>query len=106
MSDRYTIEVARAFRALIGAADAADPDLLECDFTADMITFVATATNEKVIINTQHAVNQIWVAGAGEGIHFSLNATGQWMDDKGKQLELLSWVASCVAKASGVTLAL
>jgi CyaY protein len=101
----YNNLVAQVFKRLIKAADEADPDVLEADATPDMVTFVATKSGEKVIVNTQRAVRQIWVAGKGSGLHFSLEADGRWMDDKGKGLELLKWVAECVQAMSGVALA-
>jgi CyaY protein len=102
----YNNVVATAFKRLVKAADAADPDLLEADATGDMVTMVATKTGEKVIVNTQRAVRQIWVAGKGAGIHFDLGADGRWLDDKHKGLELNAWVAECVQAMSGVALAL
>jgi CyaY protein len=100
----YSASVAAVFKKLVKSVDAIDPDVLEADATGDMVTMVATKSGEKVIVNTQRAVHQIWVAGGGEGVHFSLAADGRWLDDKAKGLELLAWVASCVKKASGVAL--
>ncbi len=100
----FATEVSAVFRQLTKAADAADPDVLECDATADMVTFFAPTSGLKVIVNTQRAVHQIWVAGGGDGVHFSFSTQGTWLDDKGKGLELLSWINSCVEKASGVRL--
>jgi CyaY protein len=99
----YNNLVAGVFKRLVAAADAADPDVLECDATGDMVTFTAKS-GEKVVVNTQRAVRQIWVAGKGAGIHFSLAADGKWMDDKNKGLELNAWVVECVQAMSGETL--
>ncbi len=93
--------VAQAFRSILTAVDGADPDRLEADATADMVT-LTSHTGEKCIINTQRAVRQIWVAGGGEGIHFSWDDAAQtWRDDKGRGLELLSFVDGVVAQMSG-----
>ncbi len=100
----YTVAVGQLFKALVKAADAADPDVLECDATQDMVTLTATRSGEKVVVNTQRAVRQIWVAGKGEGVHFSRGPDGRWLDDKGKGLELVGWVVACVEAASGVRL--
>lgn len=102
----YSSLTSKVFKRLLAAADQADPDVLEADGSGDMVTFTAVKSGEKVIVNTQRAVKQIWVAGKGEGVHFSLDAKGAWMDDKGKGLELVAWVKSCVEAASGVALAL
>jgi len=101
----YDADVKRLFKRLVQAADSADPDVLEADGTADMVTF-STAKGEKVIVNTQRAVKQIWVAGAGRGVHFSRADDGRWLDDKGEGLELLGWVGDCLEKATGERLGL
>jgi CyaY protein len=69
-----------------------------------MVTVTSMKTQEKVIVNTQRAVRQIWVAGKGQGLHFSLAPDGRWLDDKGQGQELLAWVKECVSTATGATL--
>jgi CyaY protein len=100
----YGAQVASVFKRLAAAIDQADPDTVEADVTGDMVTITAPATGEKVIVNTQRAVRQLWVAGQGQGLHFALAPDGRWVDDKGKGLELFAWVSSCVEAACGVTL--
>ncbi len=100
----YSTLTSKVFKRLLASVDAADPDLLEADGGGDMVTITAVKTGEKVIVNTQRAVKQIWVAGRGEGVHFSLEPSGAWVDDKGRGLELYAWVKSCVEAASGVAL--
>ena len=97
----YSAAVSRIFRRLVKACDAADPDRLECDATGDMVTITGLKSGEKVIVNTQRAVQQIWVARKSEGVHFSLGADDRWLDDKGKGLELVAWIAECVETATG-----
>lgn len=102
----YNREVAAVFRRIIDAADTLDPDELEADATGDMVT-LTSATGEKCIVNTQRAVRQIWVAGKGQGIHFSWDAaSGTWLDDKGKGLELLRFVEEVVEAISPARLRL
>lgn len=100
----YTVATSKLFKQLLAAADDVDPDVLEADGGHDMVTFTATRTGEKVIVNTQRAVHQVWVAGAGEGVHFSHADDGRWLDDKGRGHELFAWIRYCVQKASGVML--
>jgi len=102
----YSKAVKQVFARLVKAVDATDPDLVEADSTGDMVTVTSTRTQEKVIVNTQRAVRQIWVAGKGVGLHFSLEPDGRWLDDKGQGRELIAWVTECVAAATGVTLEL
>ena len=99
---RYNQLVAGIFKRILAAADAIDPDVLEADSTGDMVTLTARS-REKCIVNTQRAVRQIWVAGKSQGIHFTHDeATGTWKDDKGRGLELFSFVADVVHDISGV----
>jgi CyaY protein len=98
---RYNSLVAAAFKRILAAADAFDPDVLEAEATGDKVTLTA-ASGEKCIINTQRAVWQIWVAGQGQGIHFSHDdAARAWKDDKGKGLELFAFVADTVKQLTG-----
>jgi CyaY protein len=106
MDASYSAAVSTFFKKLIAAVDAADPDLVECDSTGDMITITAPKSGAKVIVNTQRAVSQIWVAGKGVGVHFSREPDGRWMDDKAKGFELGAWVSECVKEAAGVQLSL
>lgn len=101
----YALQVSRAFKRLMAKLDTIDPDVLETESTGDMVTMLAPASGQKVVVNTQRAVKQLWVAGQGQGIHFDFDAaTGEWKDDKGKGKELFAWVSSCVAAISGQTL--
>jgi len=97
---RYNGLVAGLWKRILAAVDEVDPDVVDAVATGDMIT-LTHRDGEKVVVNTQRAVRQIWVAGKGSGIHFSLGDEGRWMDDKGKGLELLAWVSECVAALTG-----
>ena len=101
---RYNGLVAGLWKRILAAVDQVDPDVLDAVATGDMVT-LTSASGEKVVVNTQRAVRQIWVAGKGLGIHFSIGDDGRWMDDKGKGLELLAWIGECVRAMSGVDLA-
>lgn len=102
----YDALVSQAFKRILAAADRVDPDALEADGTADML-ILTSRTGEKCVVNTQRAVRQVWVAGGGEGIHFSWDAAAsQWRDDKGRGLELLSFVDRVVEEMSGEKLGL
>lgn len=97
----YAQQSTSAFKRILAAADEVDPDQLDAESTGDMIT-LTSARGEKCVINTQRAVHQIWVAGKGQGIHFDYDeASGQWKDDKGKGLELFSFIADVVSDLSG-----
>lgn len=100
----YNLKVSQVFRRILDAADRVDPDVLDADSTGDMVT-LTSAKGEKCVVNTQRAVRQIWVAGKSQGIHFSWDpASDEWRDDKGKGLELLSFVSEVVESISGAKL--
>jgi iron-sulfur cluster assembly protein CyaY len=102
---RYNGLVAGVFKKLLAALDRVDPDLLESDTTGDMLTITASR-GEKCVVNTQRAVRQIWVAGKGQGIHFSYDeADGAWKDDKARGLELFQFVSDVVEELVGEPLA-
>ena len=98
--------VADVFKRMLKALDAADPDALDADSTGDMLTITGNKSGQKVVVNTQRAVAQIWVAGKGVGVHFSRGPDGRWLDDKGKGLELKTWIVGCVRGACGLELGL
>ena len=102
----YNQLISTAFKRILKAADAIDPDVLEADSTGDMVTLTARS-GAKCIVNTQRAVRQVWVAGKGQGLHFSYDAaSGTWHDDKGKGLELFAFVADVVRELTGEALTL
>ena len=103
----YNTRVAEVFKRLLKGLDAVDPDALDADSTGDMVTVTGAASGQKVVINTQRAVRQLWVAGNGAGLHFDFDpASARWLDDKGKGLELFAWISQCVEAASGAKVAL
>jgi CyaY protein len=97
----YNGLIATAFKRIVKGVDALDPDLIDVVATSDKIDVTHVPNGEKVVVNTQRAIWQIWVAGKGQGIHFSFAADGRWLDDKAKGLELFSWVAECVGAMTG-----
>jgi CyaY protein len=102
----YNSLIAAAFKRIVKSLDDVDPDVLDIVATGDMVTATDAKSGEKVVVNTQRAVWQIWVAGKGQGIHFTLAADGRWLDDKGKGLELYAWVAECVNAMAGLSVKL
>jgi len=104
---RYNQLVAGAFKRLLAEVDRIDPDVLEADSSGDMVTLTAPGSGQKCVVNTQRAVRQIWVAGLSQGIHFGYDeGSGSWLDDKGKGLELFSWVRQVAKEISGAELGL
>src|SRR5690242_12735981 len=97
----YNLKVSAIFKKMLAALDEIDPDLLDAESTGDMLT-ITGKTGEKCVVNTQRSVRQMWVAGKGQGVHFSFDPQkGQWLDDKGKGLELFGFVADVVRALCG-----
>src|ERR671924_592303 len=97
----YEQKIAAVFRRILDAVDQLDPDLLDAESTGDMLTLTSDR-GEKCVVNTQRAVRQIWVAGRGQGIHFSYDPSADaWRDDKGRGLELFAFVADVVEAITG-----
>jgi CyaY protein len=100
---RFDQLAAGAFKRLLAGVDRLDPDTLEAEDTGDALTLTA-ASGERCVINTRRAVRQIWVAGTGQGVHFSYDEReGTWKDDKGRGLELFRFVAEIVQAISQAT---
>lgn len=99
-----------------------DPDVAECEqaFGALTITF---NDRSRCILSSQPAIQQIWLALAAEGVayHFSLmdhlmgvpmtsdtaspkdseSPKKKWMDDKGRGIELLSFLSDYLSRKIG-----
>ena len=100
----YNQLAAKVFKQLMASLDQVDPDLLDSDSTGDMVTITAFS-GEKCIVNTQRATRQIWVAGKGQGIHFTYDeAQSRWLDDKNRGLELFAFIHEAVESLSGAKL--
>ncbi len=71
----------------------------------DVAMLSEIAGGREVVINTQRAVHQVWVAAQGHGLHFGWDETRQgFFDDKGQGLELLAFVAGVLRDEVGVDL--
>ena len=102
----YRKRVQEAFDEISRKFDSVDPDQVECEvaFGALTITF---SDKTKLILSAQPSVRQVWLALAAKGTayHFDFHFTDEkWMDDKGKNIELHSFVREVVREKSGVVL--
>jgi CyaY protein len=71
-----------------------DPDVAECELNFGVLTIIL-ANGSRFILSQQPSVRQVWLALAaqGEAHHFNYDAAkDQWFDDKGKGIELISFV--------------
>ena len=102
----YNRRVTELYERILDAADALDPDAIEGDIMGGRLD-LAAADGRKCILTTQPAAHQVWVAGAGEGVHFAFDeSTSTWRDEKDAGRELDAWVATVVRTIAGVELAI
>ncbi|MBI3554751.1 MAG: iron donor protein CyaY [Deltaproteobacteria bacterium] len=102
----YRQVVDQTFKTIERAFDGVDPDVAEFEFSQGAVT-ILFSDKSRCILSTQPSVRQIWLAAASRGIahHFDYNGkTSQWVDDKGKGVELTSYLRSLVRESVGVEL--
>ncbi len=84
-ASRLKQELDHLQQALEEAAEAADVDL-DVGRAGNVIE-VEFPDRTRLVINTQEAVGEIWVAARTEGLHFRLDADGDWIDTRsGREL--------------------
>lgn len=104
----YRQLVDQAFHSIERAFDNVDPDQAEFELSQGAVT-ISFADRTKVILSTQPSVRQIWLAAAARGIahHFNYDqGSSRWIDDKGKGLELMSFIKGLIRDQAGVELKL
>lgn len=65
---------------------------------------VEFADRTRLVINTQEAVGEIWVAARTEGLHFRQGDDGRWLDTRGGR-ELRPALSRMLSEQAGVDLA-
>ena len=83
------------------AAEAADVDL-ECSRSGNVLEIEFIDQGSKIIVNTQAAMQEIWVAARAGGFHYRMADNQQWKDtrDGSELFAALSRLASGQAGAS------
>lgn len=74
---------------------AIDPDIAECEQAMGALT-ITFGDRSRCILSAQPSVQQLWLALAAEGTayHFHFDpSSSQWLDDKGRSIELFSFLA-------------
>ena len=69
---------------------------------------IVLSDGSRLILSMQPSVRQIWLALAAKGTayHFSLNSNGKWLDDKGREIELLNFLKNYFRESCGIDLAI
>lgn len=78
-----------------------DPDIAECEQSLGSMT-ITFADRSRCILSAQPSVRQLWLALAAKGTAHHFNWDGaKWIDDKGKGIELLSFLESYFRELTG-----
>jgi CyaY protein len=81
-----------------------EPEDADVDPTGDVIR-IALRNGAQIVVNTQRAAHQIWLAGGQRGWHFSYDEPGErWLDDRGQGEELFATLRALVRDAIGIEL--
>lgn len=98
---QYLHLVDDAFKKVQRALDALDPDDAEAYATGDVVT-ITFRDRSRCVMNTQRSTRQIWLAARSRAWHFSYDeATGRWLDDKGRGDEFFATVREAVRASCG-----
>ena len=88
------------------AFDSVDPDLAECEQALGSMT-ISFPDRSRCILSSQPSVQQLWLALAslGTAYHFNFDVgSKQWIDDKGRGVELLGYLSSFLKDKAGLTI--
>jgi CyaY protein len=83
------------------AFESVDPDVAECEQSLGSMT-VTFADRSRCILSAQPSVRQLWLALAAKGTAHHFNWDGaHWRDDKGKGIELMSFLEGYFKELTG-----
>jgi CyaY protein len=103
---QYRALVEELFKSILRVIDKQDPDVIEADLAAGVVTVLLGPKRSKIILSPQPPVKQVWLAAAHLGVARHFNRVGQqWVDDKDPGLELTSYLSKLVADGAGLRLA-
>lgn len=104
----YRKKIQQTLDQIERAFEEVDPDLAECEQSHGAMT-IQLADGSRCILSAQPSVRQLWLAVAAKGIAFHFNydeKRGQWRDDKGRDIEVLSYLRLYLREATGLDLAI
>jgi CyaY protein len=90
----YRQLIDQVFHRIDAAFESVDPDLAESTLSQGTLTILYQG-KVRFILSPQTPVRQIWAAFKDRAWHFDRDpATGNWMDDRGRGIELFGLVES------------
>jgi CyaY protein len=99
----YRQLIDQVFHRIDAAFEGVDPDLAESTLSQGTLTILYQG-KVRFILSPQTPVRQIWAAFKDRAWHFDRDpATGNWMDDRGRGIELFGLVESITLDTVGET---
>jgi iron donor protein CyaY len=102
----YRKKIQAVFHQVEKAFAEVDPDIAECENSMGALT-ITFADQARCILSAQPSVFQLWLALASRGTayHFNLDAKSEkWIDDKGRNIELFSFLEGLMKDTCGLEL--
>jgi CyaY protein len=90
------------FHRIDAAFEDVDPDLAESTSSQGTLTILYQG-KLRFILSPQTPVRQIWAAFKDRAWHFDRDAQGNWMDDRGRGIELYRLVEDTTREVVGQT---
>jgi CyaY protein len=99
----YERLAADTFGSVLDLFQDVDPDDADVDAAGDVMR-IDLRGGQRIVLNTQRPVHQLWLAGGQAAWHFSFDEpTRVWLDDKGRG-ELFEVLRGLIRNALGVEL--
>jgi CyaY protein len=104
----YRKKIQEVYDTIEKALADVDPDVAECEQASGVLT-ITFGDRTRCILSGQPSVRQLWVALAaiGTAYHFDYDfASGRWVDDKGRGIELMSYMQKFLTEKTGEKISL
>jgi CyaY protein len=96
----YQKETQEVFQKVQDGLDSLE-EFFDYDFGQNKLVIHIEGLRQPVVLNTQQAAWQLWLAGEGRAWHFDFDSdTGQWRDSK-TQTEFYATLADLLQRLSG-----
>jgi CyaY protein len=98
----YRQLVDEVFHRIDAAFEQVDPDLAESTSSQGTLT-ILYQSKLRFILSPQAPVRQIWAAFKDQAWHFDRDAAGNWIDDRGRGIDLYRLVEETTRDVVGQT---
>lgn len=102
--NEYRQRIQEVFDRIQRAFADVDPDVAECEESFGSLT-IRLSDGSRCILSAQPSVRQLWLAVASKGVAFHFNympESASWVDDKGRDIELLSYLQEYLKDFTGL----